>query len=126
MLLDRSIAIENMLHVAIHFSFSTLNGLLACAFISLINLINYLINYLSIIKVIFDIVSRAVKADIRENMPTARTNKEKIKYRKIKFFIAITITLFHIVEFFIKKPDFAVYILLCEIFTNIKGGDIRE
>ena len=116
MLLDRSIAIENMLHVAIHFSFSTLNGLLACAFISLINLINYLINYLSIIKVIFDIVSRAVKADIRENMPTARTNKEYYEYGRIRFLAVIASYCNDAFAIAREKPSSAVFnILLCKI-----------
>ena len=119
MLLDNCIY-TNMLNVAIHNCFSAVKGLLKCVFIK------WMIDYLSIIKVIFDIVSRAVEAKTRENMPTARTNKEKIEYREIKFFIATTLTLFYIVKFFIKKPDFAVYILLCKIFANIKGGDIRE
>ena len=115
MLLNNCIC-TNMLDVAIHKRFKAVKGRLACIFI-------WMNDYLSFIRVLFDIVSRAVEAKIRENMPTARTNKEKIKYRKIKFFIAITPTLFCIVKFFIKKPDFAVYALLCEIFANIKGGD---
>ena len=105
-----------MLDVAIHERFKAVKGRLACIFI-------WMNDYLSFIRVLFDIVSRAVEAKIRENMPTARTNKEKIKYRKIKFFIAITIMLFSMVNFFVKKPDFAVHVLLCKIFAKTKGGD---
>ena len=118
MLLNNCIC-TNMLNVAIHKRFRAVKGRLACVFI-------WMSDYLSFISVLFDIVSRAVEAKIRGNMPTARTNKEKIEYREIKFFIAITPTLFYIVKFFIKKHDFAVHALLCEIFANIKGGDIRE
>ena len=115
MLLNNCIC-TNMLDVAIHKRFRAVKGRLACVFI-------WMSDYLSFIRTLFDIVSRAVEAKIRENMPAARTNKEKIEYREIKFFIAITLTLFYIVKFFVKKPDFAVYILLCKIFANIKGGD---
>ena len=103
-----------MLIIAVHMCFKVVNGQLACAFV-------WMNDYVSFIKVLFDIASRAVEAEIRENMPAARTNKEKIKYRKIKFFIAITIMLFSMVNFFVKKPDFAVHVLLCKKF---KGGDI--
>ena len=118
MLLNNCIC-TNMLNATIHKCLEALKGQLVCAFI-------WMSDYLSFIKALFDIVPRAVKAKTQRNMPTALTNKEKIEYREIKFFIAIIITLFYIVKFIVKKPDFAVLILLCKFFANIKGGDIRE
>ena len=62
MLLDRSIAINRCI-VAIRLNFNILNGILGCTLNYLSKfLINYLMDYLSIIKIIFDIVSRAVNA----------------------------------------------------------------
>ena len=87
MLLDRSIATENMLYVAVRLSFNILNGHLVCIFISLINLINYLINYLSIIKIIFDIVLRAVNA-YKDKYPPPQLEQINtiIKHNRISLF----------------------------------------
>ena len=84
MLLDRSIAIRNMLSNTIHFNFNVMNGLLRCSFVWLIN---YLINYLSIIKIIFDIVSRAVNA-FKDKYPPPQLEQinTTIKHNRISLF----------------------------------------
>ena len=98
----------NMLNVAIHNCAIAVKGLLKCIFIK------WMIDYLSIIKVLFDIVSRAVEANIRDNMPTARTNKEKIEYRRIRFLDVAIIR---------QKSNFAVFNIVLQIFAEFKGGD---
>ena len=109
----------NMLNVAIHNCFSAVKGLLKCIFIK------WMIDYLSIIKVLFDIVSRAVEANIREYMPTARTNKEKTEYRKIRFLdiIEIFINFDNAIAIARQKSSFAVFHILLRNFAEIKGGD---
>ena len=102
----------NMLNVAIQICFRALNGILECIFIK------WMIGYLSIIKVLYDIVSRAVEANIRDNMPTARTNKEKIEYRRIRFFNAIIKAQCCAIAISVKKPNSAVLFLPCK---NIEG-----
>ena len=118
MLLDRCIAIDRC-HVAICFNFyQRINGLLRCVFI-------WLIKYLSIIRVVFDIVSRAVKANIRENMPTARTNKRKYEYGEIRFLdiIAISDDSGNAIAIARQKSDFAVFKFVLQNFAQFKGGD---
>ena len=56
MLLDRCIAAKNMSYVAVRLKINLVNGYLWCVF-------DYLISYLSVIKEIFDIVSKAVNVD---------------------------------------------------------------
>ena len=107
----------NMLNVAIRNCSRAVKGLLECIFIK------WMIDYLSIIKVLFDIVSRAVEANIREYMPTARTNKEKIEYRRIKFFDAIIKALLCAIAISVEKPNSAVQFCACKIF---EGGDAYE
>ena len=104
----------NLLNIAIHNCANAVNSLLKCVFIK------WMIDYLSIIKVLYDIVSRAVEANIREYMPTARTNKEKIKYRRIKFFDAVTKVQICTIAISVKKPNSAVQFCACKFF---KGGD---
>ena len=118
MLLDRCIAIDRC-HVAICFNFyQRINGLLRCVFI-------WLIKYLSIIRVVFDIVSRAVKANIRENMPTARTNKRKYEYGEIRFLdiIAISDDSGNAIAIARQKSSFAVFKFVLQNFAQFKGGD---
>lgn len=84
MLLDRSIAIKNMLGVAILLNFDILNGYLCCLFNYLKN---YLINYLSIIKVIFDIVPRAVNVySDKYPPPQLEQINTTIKHNRISLF----------------------------------------
>ena len=118
MLLNNCIC-TNMLNVAIHKRFKAVKGRLACVFI-------WMNDYLSFIKMLFDIVSRAVEADIRENMPTARTNKEKIKYRKIRFLdiIAIFNNCGSAIAIARQKSNFAVFDIVLLNFAEIKGGDV--
>ena len=97
-----------MLNVAIQICFRALNGILECIFIK------WMIDYLSIIRELYDIVSRAVEANIREYMPTARTNKEKIEYRRIRFLDVAIIG---------QKSNFAVFNIVLQIFAEFKGGD---
>ena len=97
-----------MLNVAIQICFRALNGILECIFIK------WMIDYLSIIRELYDIVSRAVEANIRDNMPTARTNKEKIEYRRIRFLDVAIIG---------QKSNFAVFNIVLQIFAEFKGGD---
>ena len=119
MLLDRCIAIDRC-HVAICFNlYQRINGLLRCVFI-------WLIKYLSIIRVVFDIVSRAVKANIRENMPTARTNKRKYEYGEIRFLDIITIfnnCCGNAIAIARQKSNFAVFNIVLQYFADFKGGD---
>ena len=96
-----------MLDVAIHKRFRAVKGRLACVFI-------WMSDYLSFIRTLFDIVSRAVEAKIRGNMPTARTNKEKIEYRRIRFLDVAIIG---------QKSNFAVFNIVLQIFAEFKGGD---
>ena len=109
----------NMLNVAIQICFRALNGILECIFIK------WMIDYLSIIKVLYDIVSRAVEANIREYMPTARTNKEKIEYRKIRFLDIIEIfnNFDNAIAIARQKSSFTVFHILLRNFAEIKGGD---
>ena len=108
-----------MLNVAIQICFRALNGILECIFIK------WMIDYLSIIKVLYDIVSRAVEANIREYMPTARTNKEKIEYRKIRFLDIIEIfnNFDNAIAIARQKSSFTVFHILLRNFAEIKGGD---
>ena len=119
MLLDRCIAMD-ICNVAICFNFyQRINGLLRCVFI-------WLIKYLSIIRVVFDIVSRAVKANIRENMPTARTNKRKYEYGEIRFLDIITIfnnCCGNAIAIASLKSSFAVFNIVLQYFADFKGGD---
>ena len=79
-------------------------------------------DYLSFIKVLFDIVSRAVEAKTRENMPTARTNKGN-EYRRTKFFVAIIKVQLCAVAIAFKKPSSAV--LFCT-YKISEGGDYYD
>ena len=98
-----------MLNVAIHKRFKAVKGRLACVFI-------WMNDYLSFIKMLFDIVSRAVKADIRENMPTARTNKEYYEYGRIRFLAVIASYCNDAFAIAREKSSSAVFnILLCKI-----------
>ena len=102
----------NMLNVAIHNCTKAVKGVLECIFIK------WLIDYLSIIKILFDIVSRAVEAYIRELKPTARTNKRKIKYSEIRF-LAIVVNTYNIaIAIARQKSSSAVHILLCKILEG--------
>ena len=92
-----------------------MKGYLECIF-------SYLINYLSFIKTLFDIVSRAVKADKQKNMPAARTNKGN-EYRGTKFFVAIIKAQLRTVAIIFKKPSSAVLFCACKIF---EGGDYYD
>ena len=111
MLLDRSI-VANMLDFAISFFVSNKKW---CIGVQL-----YIFKYLILIRTLYDIVSRAVEAHIRELKPTARTNKEKIKYRRIKFFDAVTKVRICTIAISVKKPNSAVQFCACKFF---KGGD---
>ena len=107
-----------MLNVAIHKGFEPMKGRLACVFI-------WTIYYLSLVKALCDIALRAVEAKIREKMPTARTNKEKIEYRKIRFLDIIEIfnNFDNAIAIARQKSSFAVFHILLRNFAEIKGGD---
>ena len=112
-----------MLNVAIHnYLVKVVKGILKCIFT------RWMIGYLSIIKVIFDIVSRAVEANIREYMPTARTNKEKIEYSETRFLdiIAIFNCCDNAIAIARQKSNFAVFDIVLRICVDIKGGDVDE
>ena len=98
----------NMLEIAIHPCKYTLKGLLSC---KKQGVFQWLTEYISVIEYLYDIVSRAVKAQSPDTMPTARTNKQKIKYSGIRFFVAVAIAG--------KKSNSAVHILLCKFFKHI-------
>ena len=74
---------------------------------------------------IYDIVPRAVKANIRENMPTARTNKRKYEYGEIRFLdiIAISDDSGNAIAIASLKSSFAVFKFVLQNFADFKGGD---
>lgn len=87
----------------------------------------YIFKYLTIIQNIYDIVPRAVMAYIREqNKPTARTNKQKIKYNIMRFFNIAIKKYSNACAIASQKSYCAVCILCCNIFAKIKGGDIFD
>lgn len=118
MRLDKCIC-YNMFDFAIYKSLKALNGILECVF-------NWLIKYLSIIGEIYDIVFRAVEAKIREYTPTARTNKEKIEYRRIRFFEVVMNNNNIAIAIARQKSSSAVVILHCYFLSNTKGGDVYD
>ena len=126
MLLDRCIAIDRC-HVAICFNFyQRINGLLRCVFLHVIGIIFKLWKYYLIVFNIYDIVPRAVEANIRENMPTARTNKRKYEYGEIRFLDIITIfnnCCGNAIAIASLKSSFAVFKFVLQNFAQFKGGD---
>ncbi|MBQ4647147.1 MAG: hypothetical protein IJB79_07340 [Candidatus Gastranaerophilales bacterium] len=108
----------NSFEIAILEDLKITNGTLSC---KILKIFNWLIRYISFSKEIYDIVSRAVKAHIRELKPTARTNKEKIEYRRIEFFYAIIKALCCALAIAGEKTNSAVHFLLCK---KLKGGDV--
>lgn len=76
----------------------------------------WIIKYLTTIRLLYDIVPRAVKANIRENMPTARTNKEYYEYGRIRFLAVIASYCNDAFAIAREKSSSAVFnILLCKI-----------
>ena len=119
MLLDRSIAIKNMFDIAIRLIFKICNGLLSCKFKKFKKVL-WLINYLSIIKEIFDIVPRAVNAP-RDKFPPPQLEQinTTIKHRIISLFDNVSnkvgSTTIAIVS---QNANCAVHILLCKILRS--------
>ena len=117
--LDRCIA-TNKCIVAICLNLhKIINGILGCAFISLTSyLINYLINYLSIIKVIFDIVLRAVNASRDKfSPPQLEQINTTIKHNRISLFDNVSSKKDRNVTIAIVSQNVssAVQFLLCKI-----------
>ena len=108
----------NILNNTIRKHTEVAKGILECAYI-------WIIKYITTIRLLYDIVSRAVEANIREYMPTARTNKEKIEYRKIRFLDIIEIfnNFDNAIAIARQKSSFAVFHILLRNFAEIKGGD---
>ena len=121
--LDRCIAIENMLVFAVRLNFNCLvKGLLGCTFVCLISyLINYLINYLSIIKIIFDIVLRAVNA-FWDKYPPPQLEQinTTIKHNRINLFDNVSSKKDRNVTIAIvsQNVNSAVRFLLCKILES--------
>ena len=117
MLLDRGIATKHMMYYAVRLSFRTLNGLLLCVLF-----IQWLINYLSIIKEIFDIVSRAVNA-YRDIFPPPQLEQinTTIEHTRISLFDNVSKVLESItIAIVSQNANSAVHFLVCrKIFNNI-------
>ena len=118
MLLDRSIAIKNMLDIAIRLIFKICNGLLLCAFKKFKKVL-WLISYLSIIKKIFDIVSRAVNAYLDKFPPPQLEQiNTTIKHTRISLFDNVSKVRSVTIAIVSQNASSAVHFLLCE---NIEG-----
>ena len=114
MLLDRCIATKNMLVFAIHLNFNKVKGLLGCLFI-------WLINYLSIIKVVFDIASRAVN-DFWNIflLPQLEQINTTIKHNRISLFDNVSYNEVRSVTIAIvsQNASSAVRFLVCRILDS--------
>lgn len=125
MFLDRNIA-TNRCIVAIYLNlYKMINGILGCLFVSLIN---YLINYLSIIKVIFDIVSRAVNA-YRDKLPPPQLEQinTTIKHNRISLFDNVSSKKDRNVTIAIvsQNASSAVRFLVCEKIKNNLDSEVN-
>lgn len=110
MFLDRNITV-NIYNNAICFNFyKIINGILKCVFKKL-----WLINYLSIIKTIFDIVSRAVNA-LLDNIPIPQLEQinNTIKHNKISLFDYVSKARNVTIAVNSQNANFAVCFLLCK------------
>ena len=118
MLLDRCIATQNMLNIAIHLSFNAVKGILGCVFNKKVL---WLINYLSIIKELFDIVVRAVNDfwDIFL-LPQLEQINTKIEHNRISLFDNVSSKKDGNVTIAIvsQNANSAVHILLCKILDS--------
>lgn len=108
--LDRCIAI-NICITAIYQIIHWINGILSCAF----NKILWLINYLSIIKVIFDIVLRAVNVYL-ENLPIPQLEQINItiKHTIISLFGSVSKISCVTIAVISQNANSFVYFLLCK------------
>ena len=91
MLLNNSIhsICTNSMSFAIHGYFKRVRGILKCSNSYEKDLINWLLSYISRVNIIYDIVPRAVMANVENSRPTARTNKQKFSIAGIECFDAI-------------------------------------
>ena len=120
MFLNRNITMHRY-SVAICFEFQRMiNGILECVFISLSDfLINYLINYLSIIKIIHDIVPRAVNA-YKDKYPPPQLEQinTTIEHNRISLFDNVSKVRSIAVAIVSQNANSAVRFLLCKILDS--------